>query len=132
MDNVSLTPQETYIDSPVRPAPKLFKENTKINWTDSVEKIHQLICGLSPYPAAWSIWENSKGEQKTIKFFKSTWLAETSDRASLSLWNDKHSIYVKCDSGILCIHEFQIEGKKRLLAKDWLVGNTCSDWKIVQ
>jgi methionyl-tRNA formyltransferase len=132
LDNVSLTPQENCIDSPIRPAPKLFKENTKINWTDSVEKIHQLICGLSPYPTAWSVWENSKGEKKTIKFFKSTWLTETSDRATLSLWNDKQTIYVKCDSGILCIHEFQIEGKKRLLAKDWLVGNACSDWKIAQ
>lgn len=132
LNNVSLTPQENCIDSPVRPAPKLFKENTKINWTDSAEKIHQLICGLSPYPTAWSVWENSKGEQKTIKFFKSTWLAETSDRGALSLWNDKQTIYVKCESGILCIHEFQIEGKKRLFAKDWLVGNACSDWKIVQ
>ena len=74
LDKVSLTPQANCIDSPVRPAPKLFKENTKINWTDSAEKNHQLICGLSPYPTAWSVWENSKGEQKIIKFFKSTWL----------------------------------------------------------
>lgn len=132
MDNISLTPQENCISSQVRPAPKLFKENTKINWTDSAEKIHQLICGLSPYPAAWTVWENSKGDRKTIKFFKSTFVTDASDRTSLSLWNDKQTIYIKCDDGILCIHEFQIEGKKRLFAKDWLVGNACSDWKIAQ
>lgn len=131
-DAVSLTPQDTCIDSPVRPAPKLFKENTKINWSDSVEKIHQLICGLSPYPAAWSVWENSKGEQKTIKIFKTSVLKESTDHEMYSLWNDKHSLFIRCAGGILCIHEFQIEGKKRLHAKDWLVGNACSDWKIVQ
>lgn len=131
-DAVSLTPQDTCIDSPVRPAPKLFKENTKITWTDSVEKIHQLICGLSPYPAAWSVWENSKGEQKTIKIFKTSVLKESTEHEMYSLWNDKHTLFIQCAGGILCIHEFQIEGKKRLHAKDWLVGNACSDWKIVQ
>jgi methionyl-tRNA formyltransferase len=34
-------------------APKLNRENTKINWNAPVEKIYNLIRGLNPYPAAW-------------------------------------------------------------------------------
>ena len=131
-DTVSLTPQDSCINSPVRPAPKLFKENTKIDWKLAAQVIHQLICGLSPYPAAWSVWENNKGEHKTVKFFKTSVLKETADHDLLSLWNDKHTIYIQCEEGVLCIHEFQLEGKKRLNTKDWLVGNACSDWKIVK
>jgi methionyl-tRNA formyltransferase len=108
-DIVSLTPQDTCINSPVRPAPKLFKENTKIDWKLTAQEIHQLICGLSPYPAAWSVWENNKGEHKTVKFFKSSVLKETADNDLLSLWNDKQTIYIQCEAGVLCIHEFQLE-----------------------
>lgn len=124
--------QEQNTGSAVRPAPKLFKENTKINWNKSAQSIHQFICGLSPYPTAWSIWENNKGELKMIKFFKTTISNEPTTHANYSLWNDKQTVFVKCAEGILAIHEFQVEGKKRLIAKDWLVGNACSDWKIVQ
>lgn len=131
-DTVSLTPQDSCINSPIRPAPKLFKENTKIDWKLAAQVIHQLICGLSPYPAAWSVWENNKGEHKTVKFFKTSVLKETADHDMLSLWNDKQTIYIQCEAGVLCIHEFQLEGKKRLNTKDWLVGNACSDWKIVK
>jgi methionyl-tRNA formyltransferase len=110
--------QDHIEESTIKHAPKLFKENTKIDWKLTAQEIHQLICGLSPYPAAWSVWENNKGEHKTVKFFKSSVLKETADNDLLSLWNDKQTIYIQCEAGVLCIHEFQLEGKKRLQAKD--------------
>lgn len=36
------------------PAPKIFKETCRIDWTRSAEEIHNLVRGLSPYPAAWT------------------------------------------------------------------------------
>ncbi len=139
-------PQAQFKDSLMRPAPKLFRENTQIDWSKPVREIHRLVCGLSPYPAAWTRWVNTKGEIKQVKLFSTT----VGDRAiehdvlinpdgtinsdvttNLHLSSDKHSIRVRCTDGILVIHELQMEGKKRMSAHDWLVGNSVSDWSVM-
>ena len=127
-------PQEQFKDSLMRPAPKLFRENTQIDWSKPVREIHQLICGLSPYPVAWTRWVNSKGEIKQVKLYKTT--IDNSGSIAIhrdvtnDLSSDKHTIKVRCTDGILVIHELQLEGKKRMSARDWLVGNSVSDWSI--
>ncbi|OGS79743.1 MAG: methionyl-tRNA formyltransferase [Candidatus Fluviicola riflensis] len=128
-------PQEQFKDSLMRPAPKLFRENTQIDWSKPVREIHQLICGLSPYPAAWTRWVNSKGEIKQVKLYKTTIedsgsIAIHRDGIVNDLSSDKHTIKVHCTDGILVIQELQMEGKKRMSARDWLVGNSVSDWSI--
>ncbi|MES2555046.1 MAG: methionyl-tRNA formyltransferase [Bacteroidota bacterium] len=133
-------PQEQFKDSLMRPAPKLFRENTQIDWSKPVQEIHQLICGLSPYPAAWTRWVNTKGEIKQVKLFQSTIGSsaihrdDTDNHSGIvnGLSSDKHTIRVQCTNGILVIHELQLEGKKRMSAKDWLVGNSVSDWSIAE
>ena len=42
------------------PAPKIFKETCRINWNEPSEKIHNLVRGLSPYPAAWTTMTDSR------------------------------------------------------------------------
>src|SRR6185503_8163769 len=46
-------------------APKLFKENCRIIWDNNLEQIHNLIRGLSPYPAAWTMLDG-----KVLKIYK--------------------------------------------------------------
>ena len=49
------TIEQMHIDeSTLRPAPKIFKEDGRIDWSRSAVDIHNLVRGLSPYPAAWS------------------------------------------------------------------------------
>lgn len=126
---VSSIPQDKVTDSLQRPAPKLFRENTQINWEQSGKKIHQLVCGLSPYPAAWTKWTNTKGETRIVKLYKTRFeLKDQKETGVLS--STKDAIRVSCKDGELILLELQMEGKKRMSAKDWLVGNTISDWKI--
>lgn len=124
-------PQSEFTDSPMRPAPKLFKENTLVDWSKSMKDIHHFCCGLSPYPSAWTKWSNSKGEIKTVKLFKTT-VDTTKISEGIQLSADKQFIYVSGPTGTLTLHEFQLEGKKRLSAKDWLVGNKVEDWTIIE
>ena len=126
---VAPIPQDRFTDSPRRPAPKLFKENTQIDWSKPVNEIHQLICGLSPYPAAWTRWTNSKGETRQVKLFRTT-VGSTTGSGTGKLSADKTTIQIDCNGGTLIIHELQLEGKKRMAAKEWLVGNAISEWKI--
>ncbi len=51
------------------PAPKLTKENTKINWNRPVKQIYDFIRGLSPYPGAWA-WLETDGKPKRIHIYK--------------------------------------------------------------
>ena len=49
------TIDQMHIDeNTLRPAPKIFKDDCRIDWNNTAESIHNLVRGLSPYPAAWT------------------------------------------------------------------------------
>lgn len=54
---VSSTPQP---DGEHIPAPKIFKDTCRISWNLPAEKIHNFVRGLSPYPAAFSSFIDSR------------------------------------------------------------------------
>jgi methionyl-tRNA formyltransferase len=121
--------QETVTDSKQRPAPKLFKENTRIVWGRGAKAVHNHVRGLCPYPAAWTIWQNKNGQIKQFKIFK-TEVIEGKVSDTMTLWSDKDFIYVSYPDSCLRIVELQMEGKKRMSSKEWLVGNSISDWNL--
>ena len=112
-----------------RPAPKLFKENTRIDWKRGAKVVHDHIRGLSPYPAAWTILKNNNGQEKQFKFYK-TEITEGHTSPELKLWADKDYIYVSYPEATLKINTLQMEGKKQMSSKEWLVGNSISDWNL--
>ncbi|HRP52087.1 MAG TPA: methionyl-tRNA formyltransferase [Fluviicola sp.] len=128
-NHVNPIPQSQFSHIQQRPAPKLFKDNTRIDWTKSSIEIHNLVRGLSPYPCAWTVWENQKGEQKNVKVYK-TALTTLSGTGSNKLISTKKQLFIDTKEQQLELIEFQMEGKKRLSSKDWLVGNRSEDWKI--
>ena len=89
-----------------------------IDWTDSAEKISYLVRGMNPWPSAFSklngkmlkIWtvkaldEQAGGEPGTVEYVT------------------KDSIVVNTGEGLLEITELQLEGKKRMRVKDFLLG----------
>ena len=101
-------------------APKIFKETCEIDWNKSAIDIHNLIRGLSPYPAAWTIVQD-----KTCKIFKS----EPTDKFPEKLQpgeyfsDGKSHLTYKTGSGGLKILELQLEGKKRMGIEEFLRGN---------
>lgn len=104
-------------ESSASPAPKIFKEDCKIDWTKNSSEIHNFIRGLSPYPAAFSILEN-----KIVKIFKSN-LSEfpkLSSPGSIKFIEKK--MYVSTNDNLIEIPELQLEGKKRISAKDFMNG----------
>jgi methionyl-tRNA formyltransferase len=68
-DKVIPLPQDE--SKAIHHAPKIFKETGEIIWGNSAESIHNLVRGLSPYPAAWTSWMG-----KIAKFLKLQWLKE--------------------------------------------------------
>ncbi|MCM1028179.1 MAG: methionyl-tRNA formyltransferase [Pseudoflavonifractor sp.] len=96
------------------PAPKIFTETCRIDWSRSARDIHNLVRGLSPYPAAWSEMTMPDGAVVKVKVF-ATRLQKPGDRPE--------ALTVTCGDGApLAILELQPAGKKRMDASDFLRG----------
>jgi methionyl-tRNA formyltransferase len=100
-------------------APKIFKEICKIDWTKSAESIHNLVRGLSPYPAAWTEFQN-----KTCKIFKTDFSAENLLGKQSGHWETDGKTFLRFQTGLgtLDILELQLEGKKRMKIDELLRG----------
>jgi methionyl-tRNA formyltransferase len=125
-DTIQPIQQTNLKNASFRPAPKLFKENTKINWYLGVLEIHNMVRGLSPHPIAWTNVRDKNGAQKMCKIHQT----KLSTESGSGWWSNKKQLFFSNDSGTIEILSLQIEGKKRMTAQEWLVGNSISDWKI--
>ncbi|MBN7813579.1 methionyl-tRNA formyltransferase [Algoriphagus sp. H41] len=116
-DEVTPTVQDE--SKAIHHAPKIFKETGKIDWTKSAESIHNLIRGLSPYPAAWTEFQG-----KTCKVFKSALSAKDIPGKEAGEWSSDGKTFLRFQtgSGSLDILELQLEGKKRMKTEDLLRG----------
>lgn len=98
-------------------APKIFKEDCRIIWDQSSEKIYHFIRGLSPFPTAWTTLE---GNQLKIFFSKLSELKEEGEAGVIKVLQDQ--LFVKAADGWLEITELQLAGRKRMPTKVWLQG----------
>ncbi|HEU5168454.1 MAG TPA: methionyl-tRNA formyltransferase [Chitinophagaceae bacterium] len=104
--------------SQLKHAPKIFTETCNIDWRKSIDEIHNLIRGLSPFPGAFT----ELGD-KTIKIFRSE--KELSlPTSKTGRWESDGKTYLKfaAKDGYILLKDVQLEGKKRMLIEDFLRG----------
>lgn len=77
------------------PAPKIFKETCLIDWNNNAEKVHNLVRGLSPYPAAWTTLTTASGDELQLKIFKTSVSGQTT-LAPGSIVIDKDCMLYTC------------------------------------
>jgi len=117
--------QETFFkdEKELKPAPKIFKEDCRINWQLEAKQIYNFIRGLSPFPGAWTSLKNQETDKKlNLKVFETELLMESHHMPLGSLKTDKKSIFVAVKNGYLSLKVLQLEGKKRLKAEELLRG----------
>ena len=99
-------------------APKLFTETCKIDWAKPTADIHNLIRGLSPYPAAFSYLQN-----KLLKIYRSKKeIAPHQLQPGTIDTDEKTYLKFATTDGFIHVLDIQLEGKKRLLIEDFLRG----------
>jgi methionyl-tRNA formyltransferase len=103
-------------DSLASPAPKITKEICLIEWNKSAAEIHNLVRGLSPYPAAYFNFKN-----KVIKIYKSE-IASGMNLKPFQFHQTKTELVIGCGKDALRILEIQQEGKKRMGVEEFLRG----------
>lgn len=102
-------------------APKLHKENCKINWNTSGLSIYNFIRGLSPYPTAWTTFEN-EGVEGEFKIFSTHFLAEKHSHTTGTITTTKNEIKVAVQDGFIVIDELQLPTRKKMDVKSLLNG----------
>jgi len=96
-----------------KPAPKLNKENCKINWNASINEIYNHIRGLSPYPAAWTTFINNE-KSLEVKIYKTEMIKETHAYISGSIISTKKYLKVAVKNGFINILELKLAGKRKM------------------
>jgi methionyl-tRNA formyltransferase len=117
----------------IKHAPKIFKDDCRINWNQTTEKIHNHIRGLSPYPAAFTNIVSPEGKTTPIKIFKSNKeiVALHAPIGSIST-DSKNYIKIATLNGYLIIEELQAAGKKKMFVSEFLRGfQLKGNWKAI-
>lgn len=122
-DRVTPIPQDQLTtDGPLRPAPKLFKDNCRITWTDGTKRCYDFIRGLSPYPAAWTTLVDEGGKAVVMKIYVAHKdFSPVAEAPGTVLVADGEMRIVLTD-GTLVIDSLQMAGKKRMATADFLRG----------
>ncbi len=124
--------QQNYTLSEIHHAPKIFKDDCKINFDQSVDKVHNFVRGLDPYPGAWTTLTNRHDQKKsTFKLFNAQ-KTEVSSKDNKELVAEKDGIYFPTEDFYLSIKDIQMEGKRRMDFKSFLAGNKLEDWVLEQ
>ena len=100
-------------------APKIFKNDCKINWNNNIDEIFNKIRGLSPFPSAWCDFLNNK----TIKILKSEIELFKHDlKIGQILSDNKTYLKFAAKNGFIKVLELQLEGKRKVSIQDFLRG----------
>ena len=110
------------------PAPKIFKDTCRIDWSRPAEALYNHIRGLSPYPAAWTTMVDDDSNDATILKIYATGEPQPFDvnkkPAPGTIDADRKTMRVACNDGWLQVTSLQQSGKKRMDTDAFLRGYT--------
>lgn len=115
----ALSPKPQDESQALHSAPKIFKDDCRIDWQQSTRALHNFVRGLSPYPTAWTTLEG-----ELFKVYRATPAEAEGHAAPGTLRTEvaKGELLVATGDGWLRLLEVQVPGKKRMSADDFLRG----------
>jgi methionyl-tRNA formyltransferase len=105
-------------DAQATKAPKIFRETCEIDFGQPVEKVHNFVRGLSPYPAAWTTLDGKQLKILRTRYEK----ADIDVRPGTFKSDNKSWIKIAAPDGWLVVEELQLQGRKRMKTNDFLNG----------
>jgi methionyl-tRNA formyltransferase len=116
----------------LKPAPKIFKEDCRIDWTRDTESVRNLIRGLSPHPAAWTeLVHAEKDETIVVKIFGAVRENSLSAAPGTLQTDGKKFLKIACADGWLSVTDLQFSGKRRMKIDELLRGfQGLNEWRV--
>lgn len=104
--------------TPLKHAPKILTDTSRINWSQPVAAIYNFVRGLSPYPAAFTIMN-----EKMLKIFTSK-KEIVYPKHTEGEYETDGKTYLKfaAADGYLHVLQIQLEGKKKMSIEEFLRG----------
>ncbi len=107
----------------IKSAPKIFKADCRIDWTKSIDEIHDLIRGLSPYPGSFTDFVSGDGKMVSVKLFSTKKeLIQHYFPVGRIISDSKNELKIAVKNGFVHINELQAAGKKRMAVHEFLRG----------
>jgi methionyl-tRNA formyltransferase len=103
-------------------APKLSRENGRLDWQASPAEIDRRIRAMNPWPAAHTFLPTADGPRK-LKVFSCIQHRREDGPPGAVLRADKRGILVAAGRGSVLLRDIQLEGKRRMAARDFLLGH---------
>lgn len=107
----------------LKPAPKIFKEDTHILWDNTAQNIFNKIRGLAPFPGSFSLLENRNGEKFFIKWIEVEMTQiETHEKPGTIITDGKKYLHITTQNYIISIKKLQFQGKSKMEVQQFLSG----------
>lgn len=117
METGELRPVPQQLDNELPKAPKLNREHAHLNWSQNALEVHNLIRGMSPYPAAWTTLEGL-----LLKVYRSSLTGEATQATPGTLRITEKGMEAACADEWLQLLQVQLEGKKKMAVNEFLKG----------
>lgn len=125
--------QASIYDGELRPAPKIFRDTCRIDWSKGCTELYNFVRGLSPYPAAWMEVTDANGTVTAVKVYEThKEQCEPSHPAGTLLTDGKSYVKVALTDGYLQLTSLQLPGKKRMPVADLLRGFSFEGLEVVK
>lgn len=127
----TLTPRPQPIVAEPKNAPKIFKDDCRIDWHKSGTEIVNFVRGMSPYPAAFMELEYPNGDVLPFKIFDVTFEKGASNADFCIITDQKKYLKIAVNGGFIVINALQMGGKRRNSTENFLIGNNVTNCKLV-
>jgi methionyl-tRNA formyltransferase len=118
--NAPRTPQDSAIATY---APKLEREDGRIDWSEAAAQIERKIRAFDPWPGAFTLIRDAAGRERKLKTFSAT-VTESTKAVPGEILRSESSLVIAAADGALSLDEVQLEGKRRMSAAEFLRGHS--------
>lgn len=129
----SKTTQQDFVRSNtlLHKAPKIFREDCKINWKSKASEIKNLVRGMNPSPGAWSTLLHKSGKEYIFKVYRIslTNISSKGEEGKIMISEEKEFL-IGCSDYFIQIDLMQLEGKKKMTGREFLLGFKISETTI--
>lgn len=116
-EQIKEIPQASISNELLKHAPKIFTDTCRIDWNKNAKEIHNLIRGLSPFPAAFTTIQD-----KNFKIYSATYEECETNMEPGTIKSSKDKLYIACKNGYILPLIVQAEGKRKMNIDEFLRG----------
>src|SRR3972149_6426206 len=102
-------------------APKIFKDDCRVDWNKPSEAVHNFVRGLSPIPSAWTTHKGKVLKLYRTRLIQNIPTGEKSSPGTVAA-TEGDELTIQAGDGVISIVELQQEGRKRINAAEFLRG----------